>query len=304
MLFRSPITSPKLSARGGLGLRGWLARLGDVIGLDEIVVEGEMTATPSAVPRGQAQALEVRVPGKAGLLACLLHPLRAPEATLDLETPAPGSASAPHPLPDLALPISSPASGALDHETREGEADLPSRVWRVVPRSRRPGGPAWVVGKLVHEALRRWRFPSEDNFDVFLWPFALEAGLTDAAEIQATLNEARRLLNRFQAHPLCAEMGSAVRYHEVPYALAGDSGVIDMLYRSDGGWTIVDFKTDELRSLDEMRETIRNEGYDAQVRRYADAVAAQLGQRPRARLVFLRVAGEVQVIDLPSTQGE
>ncbi len=285
----------KRNAKGTLGLRGWLARLGSVIGLDEIVIEGETTA-----PR----ALEVRVPGETGSLACLLHPLRALEATLDSETPASGPARAPLPLPDLALPISPPASGALDHEAREREADLPSRVWRVVPRARRPGGPAWVVGKLVHEALRRWRFPSEDNFDVFLWPFALEAGLTDAAEIQATLNEARRLLDRFQAHLLCAEIGAAARYHEVPYALAGDSGIIDLLYRAEAGWTIVDFKTDELRSLDEMRETIRREAYDAQVRRYADALAAQLGQRPRTQLVFLRVAGEIQVIDLPSTQGD
>jgi ATP-dependent exoDNAse (exonuclease V) beta subunit len=155
-----------------------------------------------------------------------------------------------------------------------------------------------VVGKLVHEALRRWRFPNEDNFDVFLWPFALETGLTDATEIQSILDDARRLLNRFSGHPLYAEIDAGERYHEVPYALSNDTGVIDLLYRANDRWTIVDFKTAYLRSTDEMREAIRREGYDAQVRRYVGAVAAQLGQRPRARLVFLRVAGEIQMVEL------
>jgi len=173
-----------------------------------------------------------------------------------------------------------------------------SRVWRVVPRAKRPSGPAWVVGTLVHQALRRWRFPDEDNFDVFLWPFALETGLTDAVEIQATIREARRLLSHFQGHPLFAEIAAAERYHEVPYALPDDHGVIDLLYHTDAGWTVVDFKTDELRSDAEMREAISREGYDVQLRRYADAINAQLTTRPRALLVFLRVAGEVRVVEL------
>jgi ATP-dependent exoDNAse (exonuclease V) beta subunit len=173
-----------------------------------------------------------------------------------------------------------------------------SRVWRVVPKVKRPVGPAWVVGKLTHEALRRWRFPDADNFDVFLWPFALEAGLTDRNEIQATINEVRRMLRRFQLHPSYAEIEQADRLHEVPYALPNDTGVIDLVYRSSEGWTIVDFKTDEVRSLEEMRDTIEREQYAEQVRRYIDALAPQIGQRPRGRLIFLRVKNEIQVEDL------
>ena len=167
-----------------------------------------------------------------------------------------------------------------------------------MPQVKRPIGPAWVIGQLTHEALRRWRFPDADNFDVFLWPFALEAGLTDRAEIQATINEVRRLLRRFQAHPLYAEIEQADRWHEVPYALPGDTGVIDLLYRSGAEWTIVDFKTDEVRSIAEMRETIEREKYAEQVRRYIDAITPQIGQRPRGRLVFLRVGTTLQVEDL------
>jgi ATP-dependent helicase/nuclease subunit A len=277
----------KLSAKGALALRGWLARLGSVIGLEEIVVEAE-TSEP--------RTLDVRIPGEAGSLVCVLHPPRAATTVPFSGLPSAEPLPAPISIADLVAPISADLVDTVNLQS--AIRDQQSRVWRVVPRAKRPGGPAWVVGKLVHEALRRWRFPSAGNFDVFLWPFALEAGLTDAAEIQATLDEARRLLTRFQAHPLCAEIGAAARYHEVPYALAGDSGIVDLLYRAEAGWTIVDFKTDELRSLDEMRETIRREGYDAQVLRYVDALAAQLGQRPRARLAFLNVAGEVQVMEL------
>ena len=151
-----------------------------------------------------------------------------------------------------------------------------------MPRAKRPSGPAWVVGRLAHEALRRWRFPSEEDFDVFLLPFALELGLTDHAEIQATINEVRRLLTRFQAHPLCREIAAADRFHEVPYALPNDTGVIDLLYRSGGAWTIVDFKTDEVRSIEQLRETIAREKYAEQVQRYVEAITDQLKQRPRA----------------------
>lgn len=149
---------------------------------------------------------------------------------------------------------------------------------------------------MTHEALRRWRFPDRDHFDEFLLPFALETGLTDHVEIQATINEVRRLLQRFQAHPLCAEIEKADRLREVPYALPGDTGVIDLLYRSGGEWTIVDFKTDEVRSIEEMHETIERKQYAEQVQRYIKALASQIGQRPRGRLVFLRVSNAVQVV--------
>ena len=47
-----------------------------------------------------------------------------------------------------------------------------------------------------------------------------------------------------------------------------------------------------------MRETIEREQYAEQVQRYIDAIAPQIGQRPRGRLVFLRVGNTVQVEDL------
>jgi ATP-dependent exoDNAse (exonuclease V) beta subunit len=90
-------------------------------------------------------------------------------------------------------------------------------------------------------------------------------------------------------------MDSAERHHEVPYFLPDGRGVIDLLYRTEAGWFIIDFKTDEVRSDAEALEVIRQNGYDRQVVRYAQAVAAQLQVQAKTRLVFLNVAEEVKV---------
>jgi ATP-dependent helicase/nuclease subunit A len=263
----------KVNSKGDLSLQGWLKRLGAVTGLDLIKIDQPLSA-PLVVALDQA-------------IGCVLHPMgpaKSIEATTQttIETVIDSTAT------DLVAPLNIDPQSAIDN--------LKSKVWRVIPKAKRPVGPAWVVGQLTHQALRRWRFPDADNFDAFLWPFALEAGLTDRIEIQATINEVRRMLKRFQAQSLYVELAQADRIHEVPYALRDDTGVIDLLYRrSNGAWTIVDFKTDEVRSIEEMRETIEREKYAEQVRRYIDAITIQIGQRPRGRLVFLRVGNIIQV---------
>jgi ATP-dependent exoDNAse (exonuclease V) beta subunit len=194
---------------------------------------------------------------------------------------------------DLLEPLI-PTLPVTDEKNRARESDPPQRVWRVVSKTKRPHAPAWLVGRLVHESLRRWRFP-DDEFEAFLQPFALEAGLTDPKEIHAAIQEVRRLLERFRAYPLFAELDAAERHHEVPYFLPDDRGVMDLLYRTEAGWFIIDFKTDEVRSDAEALEAIRQNGYDRQVARYAEAVAAQLQVQAKTRLVFLNVAEEVKV---------
>jgi len=175
-------------------------------------------------------------------------------------------------------------------------------VWRVVPTARQPRGPAWVIGTLVHEALHRWRFPDRDGFDEFLRHHALLSGLTDEEEIIATLREARRLLTRFQAHPLHAEIAGARRFHEVPYAIERDgqveAGQIDLLYRHADGWYIVDFKTDRLRA-DEVAGKVAE--YTSQVQQYVEAVRELLDTEPEGWLCFLNVAGQVKVEPVPKT---
>jgi ATP-dependent exoDNAse (exonuclease V) beta subunit len=83
--------------------------------------------------------------------------------------------------------------------------------------------------------------------------------------------------------------------HELAYTVAGDTGIVDLLYRASQDWIVADFKSDEVRDPAQLAERIRGEGYDKQLRRYAEALAAQLASRPRTMLVFLDVARQVQV---------
>ena len=137
-------------------------------------------------------------------------------------------------------------------------------------------------------------------FENFLRPFALESGLTDEAEIHAAIQESRRLLERLRAHPLFTELDSAreARHHEVPYYSPEGRGIIDLLYRTNDDWFIIDFKTDDVRSESEARETISRERYDVQVARYAQAIATLLKVKAKTRLVFLNVKNEISIFDL------
>jgi ATP-dependent helicase/nuclease subunit A len=209
--------------------------------------------------------------------------------------PAPVSqARSPH-VSDLLGPLAPPPFAA-DDKTRARESDPPQRVWRIVSKTERPRAPSWLVGRLVHEAICYWHFPDE-TFDAFLYPFALESGLTDEVEIHAAIHESRRMLERLHAHPLFKELDSADRHHEIHYNLPDERGIIDLLYRTNSGLCIIDFKTDEINSEEEARETIRRAGYDHQVARYARAIENQLKAKAKTRLVFLNVKDSIAIFD-------
>jgi ATP-dependent helicase/nuclease subunit A len=236
----------------------------------------------------------------SGGLSAAIYPA-SPTAASD--SPEPASVSTDSPLPlgeglgvraDL-LPPLAPSLPLADEDTRARESDPPQRVWRVVSQAKRPRAPAWLVGRLVHEALRRWRF---DELENFLYPFALESGLTNEHEIHAAIQESRRMLERLRAHPLFNELDSAERHHEVPYFLPDGRGFIDLLYSTESGWNIIDFKTDELRSDVEAESAISQNGYDRQLARYARAIENQLKVKAKTRLVFLNAKDSLAIFDL------
>ena len=73
------------------------------------------------------------------------------------------------------------------------------------------------------------------------------------------------MLERLRAHPIFSELDFAECHHEIPYYSPEGRGIIDLLYRHDASWFILDFKTDEVRSEEEARETIRRVEYDHQM---------------------------------------
>ena len=98
--------------------------------------------------------------------------------------------------------------------------------------------------------------------------------------------------------PIVAELG-ARRLSEIPYSLLVDgrveSGIIDALYQCGAEWTLVEFKTDDVRDQADLTRLLAEEDYLAQAGRYLAAAERLLGQRPRFALCMLNYAGGVRV---------
>jgi ATP-dependent helicase/nuclease subunit A len=285
---------------GRLRMSGWLARLGEVIGLAGVRLAETPTEPQTVEPAWDGGPVRVVVyPSAAGDRLKVAGCRSGNQGIRDR-----GIRSL---ITDFLITdflIFGLAAGALpgaDVETGVRESDPPPRVWRVVPRAKQPGAPAWVVGTLVHQALQRWRFPDRPGFQAFLRPYAYQAGLTGEGEVDAAIRQAGRLLARFQAHPLFAEIAVAERHHEVPYHVSTDdgprSGIVDLLYRTGEQWTLVEFKTDRLDAYTALDVYVREQGYAEQVRAYAAVVEQQLGCGVRTFLVFLDVAGQIRMVE-------
>ena len=129
---------------------------------------------------------------------------------------------------------------------------------------------------------------------------ALGQGLVDPGQRSRAVRQARVLLERFKDHPIWEEIESAeARYHEVPYtrSLPGgrnDAGAIDLLYRTDGHWELIDFKVDELQNEAALEEAVSE--HRAQIERYEAACRQLLGVHVQAQLCFLDCMGEVRLV--------
>jgi ATP-dependent exoDNAse (exonuclease V) beta subunit len=100
------------------------------------------------------------------------------------------------------------------------------------------------------------------------------------------------------SHELWSEIASAeIRRHEIPYAVSLpdgtiNRGVVDLLYKNELGWRMVDFKTDELRDESEFLE-VKNE-YLHTMERYQQALQITLRETPVVILCFLSYKGTVR----------
>ena len=279
-----------IKQNGGLTIEGWLGKLCAAVGLEQ--------APDGFDPDGAAPwPLHLALDGATVTCGGALYPAGftgvAASAPPDLADGSPDPAT-----PVLLAPIKPPA--ALADET-------PPRAWRVVPPQAQRWAPGWVIGKLVHAAIAAWRFPGDDHFGDWCQAQARSYGLHDAAQLDDAVRRTRRLLGNLRRHPLYAEIaGAEVRRHETPYVLAEETadgapavGQIDLLFRANGRWSLVDFKTDRLRDERAREQALADHGnYRAQIERYLAAVATLLGARPRGLLCLLDDRGACSVIEI------
>ena len=194
---------------------------------------------------------------------------------------------------------------ATDGRVAEQERDPGQRVWRVVPAVARPRAPAWVVGKLVHEALAAWRFPDADGFfERWAEAHARSYGLTDARQLADAVRESGKLLLRFRGTSLARRNGrrrTALARGTVQPGHHGErprvrtASSTRSICAATGRWTIVEFKTDHVRDAAALERLLAEEDYLAQAERYAAAVERLLGSRPQVALCLLDYAGGVHV---------
>ena len=281
-----------VSKGGGVNLGGWLKRLDLALSL--------VARAPSCDGAGCAQqTLSLTLGAQEAL--CTLY---EPEAELPSAAVATPKASSPAPPEDLRL-LEGVASRAqqIDEAVKDADRDPPRRVWRVVPRTPGARAPSWVVGNLVHLALTDWAFP--DDAPDFYARSAMEArscGLTDEVRIGDAVQRAARILTWFQSTALYDEMAAAEqRLSEVPYSVLDrdgrvDSGVIDALYRHEGHWRLVEFKTDALKDSADLEAPLHATDYVRQVERYLAAAERLLGERPQPVLCYLNCGGRVHLV--------
>ncbi len=186
---------------------------------------------------------------------------------------------------------------------KEQEAD---RVWRVLPSHSRSEVPRQLVGNLVHEALKQWRFPSHTgDRDYVDWMEARvrQFGIVDGLRVNRVVHSVVELLRRFQNTELFDAISRADRrLHEVPFTIRDEDGVhqsrrIDLMFQNHKGWHVVDFKSDRLYARNQLERRL-DESYKPQLRQYSRAVQQLLGVRPTCLLCMLDVRGQVEVISL------
>ena len=157
-----------------------------------------------------------------------------------------------------------------------------------------------TVGKMVHKGIEIWKFPDEENnnpvLDSALEKILLQNDRLSESEMKAALDKAKLLLTRFRNSDFYLRCENAeARYHEQPFSLPVKNftvnGVIDLLIKEKGYYTIVDFKTDGLKSLPELSEAV--DRHSKQLNGYRKAVKMTLDSEPQVLICFLDYCGKV-----------
>lgn len=171
--------------------------------------------------------------------------------------------------------------------------DMPSPIWPVVAQSTTETVPAYVVGDIVHRALRVGLLPRDitpEHVAAALESYAWERYATDQRILEDAVEQAQKLLVQFEASDLhrilreCPEV-----YREIEFVYDRDQhiihGIIDVLYRHKGRWHVLDFKTSQVK-LWYIPE--HGKRYAYQMGAYAEAVKQQTGQTPEVQVYYLR----------------
>ena len=203
--------------------------------------------------------------------------------------PAPSSVAAPSPdeeqdfIPPLVarppvIPLRSSTPATALHTTQP-----------LHTLGRHGDGLALVRGSLAHRAIELWFTTGARPALVELAPsLGPEHGEREIGQVAAQVDA---MLDLLDANPLAKTLRdpSTRAYFELPFSWDWDGvpvhGMIDLAYESGGAWSVIDFKTAEIRK-DDLAEAAAP--YLPQLALYSSALERAVGQRPQASLLFLR----------------
>ena len=174
----------------------------------------------------------------------------------------------------------------------------------------RPKVSPQVIGNMVHDALRWWRFPSDaDDLGSVLQSYAWKYGIIDQVQEREAVERARDLLYQTMQSDAYRWIGEAETrgrrvYRELPFIFKNEQrvihGVLDVLFQwGENMWAIVDYKTSYVPGYQRgqtqaLREHAKR--YHLQVGAYAAAVRGQLdGITPDVYIHYIRYAETIQV---------
>ena len=190
-------------------------------------------------------------------------------------------------------PISAAAT-RLAQEAKE-EQEIPDEPWR-------RGRAGTNIGRAVHAVLQVVDLNTGSDIDENVRAQAAAEGVSaQAAEISRLV---RRALD---SSPVERALASGRWWRETPVAgPVGDGiveGFIDLLFEEEDGFVIVDYKTDAIRSEDEIESA--KERYRLQGGAYALALSKAAGVKVKeVSFLFLEPARVITIDDLPQAQQE
>jgi ATP-dependent helicase/nuclease subunit A len=274
-----------LAESGVLSAPGWMGEVCQAAGL--------VLDNPQLL---DGQVLDVHLASGQVLRAWCLPPVVAAPGEFATEV-EPRTQLTASDLPDIFRLLPGLPSKLGELGVSEDEAGQ-QHIWRATASGAQV--PPAVLGKLVHKAIELWIFPDDPRLIPMLEAAALNAGLAALEQRLEAVRRARELLERFQLYWLWEELEKAEeRHHELPYSrLSADlteTGFIDLLYRTERGWQILDFKTDVIHSPAQKAALVLR--YSRQMARYVLAVEKLLRVPVLARMCFLDDQGRISLVD-------
>ncbi len=187
---------------------------------------------------------------------------------------------------------SRPGSVAVTRLAQEAkqEQDLPDEPWK-------RGRAGTSIGRAVHAVLQTVDLKTGGGLDNIARAQAAAEGVPDR-----TMEISRLARYALSSVPVKRAVDSGRWWREVPVTAPMERGVIegfiDLLFEEDDGFVIVDYKTDALRSGDEIEKAMQR--YRLQAGGYALALNKAIGADIKeVSFLFLHPQREVTIADVP-----